>query len=201
MANKPITMLQLRRILQLKTHRKSNREIARELHLSRDTVNGYVKQLTQLDKSAEQVLGLSDQELSALFYNDQLAPKQDWRYLDLQQRIPWLSVEIRKPKATRMILWEEYRTQVTDGYSYTQFCEHLNRFLETQKAVMHFEHEPAAMMMFDFAGDKIPLIDKYTGEIIKCPVLVCTLPFSANTYIEAMISANRLNLLNALNNA
>ncbi len=50
---------------------------------------------------------------------------------------------------------------------------------------MHFDHEPAASMMFDFAGNKIPFTDLQTGEIIWCPVLVCMLPFSGYTYIEA----------------
>ena len=196
-------MLQIRRIIQLKTHGKSNREIASELDVSRDTVNGYVKLLNRLDKSHEQLLILSEQELSSLMYNELPVAKQNWRYTDLQQRIPSLcdELKVKKSKATRMILWEEYRQQVPDGYSYTQFCEHLSRFLETRKAVMHFEHEPAAGMMFDFAGDKIPVVDKDTGEIIKCPVLVCTLPFSAYTYIEVLLSANRQQLLKALNNA
>ena len=60
MANKPITMLQFRRILQLKIHEKSNRDVARELHLSRDTVNRYVRHLNLLGKSNEQLLKLSD---------------------------------------------------------------------------------------------------------------------------------------------
>ena len=46
MANKPITMLQIRRILQLKSHGRSNREIASELHAARDTVNEYVRHLS-----------------------------------------------------------------------------------------------------------------------------------------------------------
>jgi transposase len=201
MSNKPITMLQIRRILQLKLHGKSNREIAHELHLSRDTVNGYVKQLFQLDKSNEELLKHNDEELSSLVYKEPPTLQKDWRFADLQQRIPALCDELKKPHATRMILWEEYRQIVPEGYGYAQFCEHLSRYLETCKAVMHFDHEPAASMMFDFAGDKIALVDHQTGEITWCPVFVCVLPFSSFTYIEAMLSANRGRLLKALNNA
>jgi len=32
-----------------------------------------------------------------------------------------------------MILWEEYLVQVPEGYGYTQFCEHLGRFLRPVK--------------------------------------------------------------------
>jgi hypothetical protein len=56
-------------------------------------------------------------------------------------------------------------------------------------------------MMFDFAGDKIALTDYQTGEITWCLVLVCVLPFSGFTYIEAMLSANQARLIKALNNA
>ena len=194
-------MLQIKRILQLKNNGKSNREIARELHLSRNTVNTYVRHLSQLDKDSEELLKLGDDEFSSLVQNEQSLLQKDSRFVDFQQRLPTLCDELKKPKATRMILWEEYRLQVSDGYSYTQFCEHLSRFLETRKAVMHFEHIPAASLMFDFAGDKIPMVDKQTGEIIKCPVLICTFPFSSYTYIEALLSANRQQLLKALNNA
>jgi transposase len=201
MANKPLTMLQIRRILQLKSQGKSNRVIALELRLSRDSVNGYVKLLSLLEKSIETLLTLNDEELSSLFHKEPGSLKTDWRLADLQQRIPGLYDELKKPHTTRMILWEEYRQKVPEGYSYAQFCEHLGRFLQTRKAVMIFDHEPAASMMFDFAGDKIPLVDPQTGEVTWCVVLVCTLPFSAYTYIEAMLSANRQRLLKALNNA
>lgn len=201
MSNKPITMLQVRRILQLKSQGKSNRDIAEELHMSRNTVNEYVKQIFLLSKSLEELLKLNDEELSSLVYNEAPSAALDLKFADLQQRIPGLCDELKKPHATRMILWEEYRQMVPDGYGYTQFCEHLSRFLETRKAVMLFDHEPAASMMFDFAGDKIALTDYQTGEITWCQVLVCVLPFSGFTYIEAMLSANRNRLLNALNNA
>ena len=194
-------MLQVRRILQLKSQGKSNRDIAVEVHRSRNTVNDYVKLILRLNKSTEELLKLNDEELSSLVYDDPPSVELDRKFADFQQRIPGLCDELKKPHTTRMILWEEYRKVVFDGYGYTQFCEHLSRFLETRKAVMIFDHEPAASMMFDFAGDKIALTDYQTGEITWCPVLVCVLPFSGFTYVEAMLSANQQRLLKALNNA
>jgi len=194
-------MLQIRRILQLKSQGKSNRDIAVEIHRSRNTVNDYVKLIQRLNKRTEELLKLTDEELSSLVYDEPPSAELDRKFVDFQQRIPGLCDELKKPHTTRMILWEEYRQMVHDGYGYTQFCEHLSRFLETRKAVMIFDHEPAASMMFDFAGDKISFVDYQTGEIIWCVVLVCTLPFSGYTYIEAMLSAKRPFLLKTLNNA
>ena len=194
-------MLQIRRIIQLKSRGKSNREIAGTLHIARDTVNGYVKQVILLEKSFDELLKLNDQELSSLVYNEPGSIGDDWRLRDIQQRIPGLCDELKRPHTTRMILWEEYREKVPEGYGYTQFCEHLNRYMQVQKAVMHLDHEPACSMMFDFAGDKIPFTDAQTGKVIWCPVLVCTLPFSVFTYVEAMLTANREHMIRALNNA
>lgn len=201
MANKPITMLQIRRIIQLKSQGKSNREIARDLHSARETVNAYVNQIVKLDKSFADLLQLDNEHLSSLVIKETGTVPEDQRYGDLFERLPGLLDELKKPHVTRMILWEEYRRQQPQGYGYTQFCEHLSRLLKTQNAVMHFEHEPAASMMFDFAGDTIRVVDSKSGEISHCKVLVCTLPFSGYTYIEAMYSANRPSLLKALNNA
>lgn len=201
MANKHITMLQLRSILKLKSQGKSNREIAKFLHLGRDTVNGYIQQFQQLDKAIETLLKLNDEELSSLFQKEAPEVKKDWRFDDLQQRMPTLCDELKKPHATRMILWEEYRQKIPDGYSYAQFCERLSRYLETRKAVMILDHDPAACMMFDFAGDKIPLVDLHTGEVTWCVIMVCVFPFSGYTYVEAMPRATQFWLLKALNNA
>ncbi|MDP4282045.1 MAG: IS21 family transposase [Bacteroidota bacterium] len=201
MSNRPLTMLQIRRILQLKSNGKSNREIAREIHLSRETVNEYIRRLNPLEKNPQDLLVLTDPELSSLFYKEPSSQATDWRWSDLQSRLPVLYDELQKPHATRTILWEEYRQMVPEGYGHSQFCEHLSRYLETKRAVMHFDHVPAASMMFDFAGDKIALVNEQTGEITWCPVLVCVLPFSGFTYIEALPTARRDYLLNALNNA
>lgn len=201
MANKPITMLQIRRIIQLKSQGKSNREIARELHSARKTVNAYVNQVVNLDKALIDLLKLDDDQLSSLIFDQVHAVEPTQRYVDLCDRLTELSDELQKPHATRRILWEEYRRQQPDGYGYTQFCEHLSRFLKSRSAVMHFEHEPAACMMFDFAGDTIAVVDAQSGEISYSKVLVCTLPFSGLTYIEAMAKADRPSLLKALNHA
>jgi transposase len=201
MANKTITMLQIRRILQLRLQGKSNRDIARELHISRNTANDYVKRIYETHKDIRQLLDMTDEELSALLQASIAPVPAQWRLEDLLSRLPALSDELRKPHTTRMVLWQEYREQIPDGYGYSQFCEHLNHYLETRKAVMYFEHEPAASMMFDFAGDKAELVDIETGEVSHHPVLICVLPFSAFTYIEVLQTAKRELLLKALNNA
>ena len=54
---------------------------------------------------------------------------------------------------------------------------------------MYFSHRPGEYLQVDFAGNNLHYIDMHTGEIIPCPVLFCTLPYSGYTYVEVLSSA------------
>lgn len=200
MANKTISMLQVRRIIQLKNQGKSNRQISREVGLSRDSVSSYLRRIEKTGLSLGDLISLDDERLTMIIFPSSQSIKRDWRYADLQQRMQEFGRELKNRRVTRLVLWEEYLRQVPEGYSYSQFCEHLSGYLQTTKAVMHFEHEPAAGMMIDFAGDCLSYTDAGTGEIIPCPVLACILPFSGYTYVEALLKTRRDHLFKGMNN-
>jgi hypothetical protein len=49
----------------------------------------------------------------------------------------------------------EYRIENPEGYAYTQFFEHLSRYIKRGDAVMHFVHQPwhkAAGKIYDDSG-------------------------------------------------
>jgi len=64
---------------------------------------------------------------------------------------------------------------------------------------MHLTHRAGDYLQVDFAGKNLHYIDIQTGEIVACPVLICTLPFSGYTYVEALPSAGQEHLFCALN--
>jgi len=64
---------------------------------------------------------------------------------------------------------------------------------------MHFDHRPGEYLQVDFAGKPLYIVDRETGEIIPCPVLVCVLPFSSYPYIEALPSTKQEQLFCTLN--
>jgi transposase len=63
---------------------------------------------------------------------------------------------------------------------------------------MHLMHPPGAMMMVDFAGDKMSYVDRATGEVIFCPVLIAVLPFSKYTFVMALPDATIPQVVRAL---
>ena len=70
MANKRIEMIVLKQIIQLKEKGLSNRSIADQLGVHRNSVNSYVNLLNQQDQSYKELLKLSDSTLNALFHKN-----------------------------------------------------------------------------------------------------------------------------------
>lgn len=201
MANKPTAMLQIRRIIQLLEAGKPQREISRALGISRNTVQQYTQRITESARLSSELLSLSDAELSQVVFVPPRAVARDTRYERLAPNLEEYSSRLQKTGVTRLLLWQEYRKFEPEGYSYQQFCEHLNRRKKISQAVMHFEHAPGACMQIDYAGKKLHYTDQQSGEVIECPVLVVVLPHSSYTYVEALRNCSMSELIPALNRA
>ena len=199
MTNKSINMTQVRRIIQLKAEGLSKLKIAQSLHIHRATLDNYLSRLTASKKNFPELLELNDEQLTALVYNELKVPQADSRIDDLNKHLDYFLKELTRTGVTRKTLWEEYHQGYPEGYRYTQFCEHFSRHARITKATMHFLHRAGDFLQVDFAGKELHYIDLHTGEIVSCPVLICTLPFSGYTYVEALPSAGQEHLFCALN--
>lgn len=199
MANKSISMIQVRRIVQLKAEGLSKLKISGSLHIHRATLDNYLSKLIASGKSFPELLECNDKQLMALVYGDLASPKADDRIDDLKKHLDYFKSELSRVGVTRKILWEEYQLAYPEGYGYTQFCEHFARHIKCTKATMHLTHRAGEFLQVDFAGKSLHYIDMQTGEIVTCPVLICTLPFSGYTYVEALPSAGQYHLFSSLN--
>ncbi len=178
MANHSINLLTLRRVLQHKRQGTSNRQIALTCDLSSDIVNLFVQRIIECSRSVDTLLEFVDETLACILMAPPVPPPADERWEDLKTRLTDLSKDLSGTHMTRRVLWERYKKEFPGGYSYTQFCEHLQRYLRTTKAVMHLEHRPAEQTFTDYAGDIMYYYDPARGAAIACPVFVCVLPFS-----------------------
>ena len=201
MAKKPITMLQIRRILQLFTQQISIRGIAKQCELSRNTVRDYLKLIDNSQMSAQQLMALDDSSLSSLLFDgDKSLQKTDERYQYLLNRLPVLVKELGGTGVTRQLLWQEYLILCPDGYGYTQFCHYLSEHVKQGDTVMYFVQQPAQKMLVDFAGKKLTYVNDQ-GKEVYCQVFVAVLPYSGYTYVEAVHTQNQSDFLQCLRNA
>ena len=201
MAAKPITMQQLRRIIQLLKNGQSKRSIAKALTVSRPTVSLYSARIKATNISFDELLTYSDEALSQLFLDPiQEKTVRDNRYQDFVNRLKEYAQELKGVGVTKYLIWEEYRAVYPDGYGYSQFCHYLHEFNKSNNTVMHLFHQPGEKMEIDFAGKKIRSKNS-AGQIVAYQVFVAVLPYSGFSYVQAVETQNQFDFLSCIQNA
>jgi len=197
MSGKITRMSKIKQLMQLHQSGASNREIARQLGLNKETVNTYVHKLKVHELSINEMLTLDDPILESKFVAGNAAHK-DNRFEQFKSQIPYFEKELARKHVTRKILWEEYLRAHPDGYRYTQFCFHLDQMLVARKPTSILEHNAGEKLYVDFAGDTMPYVDSETGEVKQAQVFVATLPYSNYTFLMAVHSQKTEDFLYAL---
>jgi transposase len=182
MAYPKLTMRKIREVLRLHFESGFNhREIARALGASPTTVGQYVRRMQSAGLSYPLPTTLSDDELEALLYPppprvEGQRPEPDW---------PTVRRELSRKGVTLDLLWNEYKAEHPDGYAYTWFCTHYNRWASALPLTLRQTHAPGEKLFVDYSGDRIAIIDAQTGEIRDAELFVAVLGASNYTYAEA----------------
>lgn len=193
-----IEIMDIKQLLRCKIKGLSNRKIAELIGIHRNSVNAYVHLLSACEKPWEELLGLSDSELSTLFPTH--SPIEDGRYEQLSKHFEYFRQELKKPGCTKRTLWKDYLQKNPEGYSYTQFCEHLNRWLRQVKGSGKLIHKAGDKVYVDYTGKKLHYINRSSGEVIEVEVFVAILPCSGYTFVEASASQRIADFIGLMNN-
>lgn len=191
--------MDLKQILSLHNDGVSNRQIGEVLGISRNTVNNYIKLLKNSDYSITELLKMDTASLGELFTAQTTLITE--RFNELMTWFDEVNQQRNHPGFTFSYHYHEYRKQVKTPYSYTQFMEHYHRKYDKVKGSMKLEHEAGKEVYIDFAGKKLQLKNKETGELIKVEVFVAILPNSHYTYVEACLSQKREDFVSCMANA
>src|SRR4051795_6781443 len=200
MANKSINMLKLRQILRYYTQGTSKKQISAITGIARNTVKRYISRFISLFITYEDIVSLSDHELEKLFIEPN--PKlPDERFDRLQQLLPKIEKQMSRKGITLLQLWEQYAAANAPAYQYTQFKKYYHLYNNRVKPVIHMEHKAGDKMYIDFAGDKLSIVDTDSGEIKEVEVFAAILGCSQLTYVEAVMSQRKEDLISACENA
>lgn len=200
MANQTIPMAKIRQILRYFSQGKSKLQIAELTGTSRNTLKKYIHRFHQEALSLEQIELMSDHELEILFGQAPVS-KIDKRYEDLLKILPLLEKEMKRKGMTLQKIWEQYILEHPDGYLKSQFHYHYSEYVKRPEPVMRIQHKAGDKVYIDFAGDKLPLVDEHTGEIKETEVFIAILGCSQLTYVEAVSSQKKEDLIKACENA
>ena len=198
MAQKPIEIMNLKQIIQLKNQGTSNRRISELLDIHRNTINKYIRLIKASDVSLSELLELDNASLIELFPTTDTI--DDRRYEVLSGYFPQFVKELRKVGCTKEKLWKRYITYHPEGYGSSQFNYHLNHWLSNRKVSGKLNHSYGEKLFVDYTGKKLQITDRHTGEIIDVEVFVAILPASHYVYAEATLSQQKEDFINSINN-
>src|SRR5690554_6646801 len=191
--------MDLKQILILHKDGFSNRKIGATLGISRNTVNNYVRRFKGSGYSIDELLDFDERKLEELFTYQTIldTDRQD----ELMKYFEQVNQARSHPGFTFQYHFHEYSRSADNPYSYTQFLEHYRRKYAKVKGSLKLEHEPGKEMFVDFAGKKLEIVDRATGEVIPVEVFVSILPNSHFTYAEACRSQKREDFIACCSNA
>jgi hypothetical protein len=157
----------------------SKRQIALSIRMPKTTVGDYLARAEAAGIRYADVAGMSEEAVEALLFQRAELPEQrpmpDWL---------WVSAELGRRGVTLMLVWEEYRQQHRNGYSYSQFRRHfLDHTSASVEPRMRREHAPGAACEVDYAGMTLTISTAEGPR--QASVFVACLPFSGYLYAEA----------------
>ena len=190
MAQKPINMNLAKQVQQLKKEGVHIKEIVRRVGITRKTVKKYLRMMELLPQpiDGKTASTVTDKELAAIIYNNDIAPMPGRRIENLAKHFDYAKKELQKPGVTKQILWGEYLDEYPDGFKYSQYCWLFMKYLKNTDPAFHWEYIPGEFTQVDFAGTKLSYVDKHTGEVVWCEVFAGILPFSGLIFCTAVKS-------------
>lgn len=198
MANK-LDPMDLKQIITLHLDGLSNRQIGEMLDISRNTVNSYMKLFNACEYKFKELLTMDNPTLHKLFTS--FTTIDNARFNELMLHFEKVNEGRNHPGFTFLFHYNEYQEQTANPYSYTQYMEHYKRKYAKIKGSMKLEHEAGKELFIDFAGKKLHITDRNTGEKIPVEVFVTILPNSHYTYVEACESQKREDMIRCLAHA
>jgi transposase len=196
MANQSISMSKIRQIIRLHTQGTSKLRIAELTGVARNSLKKYIQKFIQSGLSYPELNELTDKDLDDLFVKpleETISPKLK-TLLDL---FPKMDKELKQQGVTKMLLWEKYIKNDPDGFKLTQFKKYFRQWKDQVNPTMRMEHKAGDKMFVDFAGEKLSIVDKQTGEVQQVEVFVCILGASQLTYVEAVFSQQKEDFIGA----
>lgn len=164
----------------------SNRKIAENLGVSRNTVNKIVNKILEMNLSWEDIERMSESALDESFSSSKKSKESQFLVPDYEK----LSKELAKLGVTMQLLWEEYydqcRLNSKRAYKLTQFKKYFKDHLSKIEFTDIIHHKAGERVEVDWAGTKAHWIDPDTGEIIYGYMFVGILSFSGYAFAKVV---------------
>lgn len=190
MSNKPIEMFKIRQVLRLYADGRGSKFISKTTGIARNTIKKYLLQFVELQLSIERLETMSDKQLATAFLIEKPKVESD-RSLELESLLPDLADRLKKRGVTKQMVYAYYVSQCSNGFKHSAFLVRLNAFMGMSKPSMRVPHKVGDKLFIDFAGKRLQVVDKGTGEVQDVEVFVAILGCSQLTFVTAVASQKK----------
>ena len=175
----------VRQIIELLQKELSDKETARVLNVSRNSVARIRQMSDYKQQDYDELLAMTDDELYKMFYPEKFKPKACYTPVDYS----YVHAELSKVGVTEILLWEEYadkcRKEGLKACSYQTFARGYKKYAADRNYTSRIEHKPGVAVEVDWSGPTMNYIDPDKKEKRTAYLFVATFPYSQYTYIEA----------------
>lgn len=187
MAQKRLSMRKISQILRL--HHElglTSRQIGCSCGVARPTVEKYLSRASAAGLGWPLPEGMDEQQLYERLFPEATTGRGGSRPLP---DMGYIHRELRRRHVTRQLLWEEYRQAYPEGYGYTQFCEHYNRWKASLDVTLRQQHVAGEKTFLDWAGTPAWWMDRACGH--WCPGYLFVGVLGASDYLFATVLADQ----------
>jgi len=160
----------------------THRQIARSCGVGRTTVATYLARAAAAGIGWPLPADMDEAQLQARLLGQVLPAGTATRPLPDMAKV---HRQLRRRHVTLQLLWEEYRVIHPEGYGYTQFCEHYNRWKAPLDVTLRQRHIAGEKTFLDWGGDTLSWMDGSTGAVHRAYLFVAVLGASDYTFVEA----------------
>ncbi len=178
-----VCMRQVREILRLGWAGISNHQIARRTGVVPATVRATLKRFAASGLSWPLGDNVTDTVLEARLYKN--AGKKQGHRQRFEPDFAVIHRELKRKHVTLSILWDEYIAQHPDGYRYSRYCDLYRGWEGKLSVTMRQAHAGGEKLFVDYAGDRVEVFDRLTGEARSAWIFVAVMGASSFTYAEA----------------
>ncbi len=176
-------MRKIKEALRLHSLGLKQQQIAASCSISQSTVCEYLQAAQVAGLSWPEMAGLDERALTVRLFPERAAALRRDQYPPPDFAAIHRELQTHK-HVTLQLLWEEYRQTGPHGYRYSRFCELYQRWRSQQDVVLRQQHRAGEKVFIDWAGDKVPVYDRQSGEPQPASIFVAVLGASSYTFAQ-----------------
>ena len=174
-------------VIEMRKKQCTTRDCQYRFKIGSGTVAHILQRYKELDLTLDELRAISPNKVEEAFYPPDRTRKEETPLPDYEKA--YERKNEKGSKANLFFLWKEYKQEFPNGYQYTQYVEHYNRYVKehygTLDVAMAVERVPGEKMYIDWVGDQPEIIcNRETGEMCKAHVFVTTIGISSKIYAE-----------------